>query len=177
MSQSPDQRPQAPPPPPSPQAEPGLGKGVQITIGALVVAALLGWYGYTNLEQGASFQYFQTLDEFIAEPPPAGAALRVHGYVATDSIERNVEVKEVRFRVQNDPPHSAGDSSQTLAVIFASLETPDLFKDGAEVVVEGHVLGVDGEPVFVADNVMAKCPSKFEAKLAGEEASEAGAQL
>ena len=74
MSQSSDQRPQGPPPsppssssPPAPQSEPGLGKGVQITIGVLVVAALLGWYGYTNLEQGASFQYFQTLDEFIAE--------------------------------------------------------------------------------------------------------------
>jgi cytochrome c-type biogenesis protein CcmE len=38
-----------------------------------------------------------------------------------------------------------------------------MFKDGAEVVVEGRL---DAQSVFLADNVMAKCPSKFEAKAA-----------
>ena len=48
-----------------------------------------------------------------------------------------------------------------LTVIFASLETPDLFKDGAEVVLEGRLR--TGEPdAFLADKLMAKCPSKFE---------------
>ena len=157
--------------------EPGVGKGIQIAIGALVVTGLIGWYGYTNLQQGASFQYFQTLNEFMAEPPPPGASLRVHGYVANASIERDLEGKQVRFAVQNDPPHAAGDSDQTLTVVYASLETPDLFKDGAEVVVEGHVRAGAGPTVFVADNVLAKCPSKFEAKLASEEASESDARL
>jgi cytochrome c-type biogenesis protein CcmE len=159
-------------------AEPGLGKGLQITIGAVVVTVLLGWYGYTNLQQqGTSFQYFQTLDEFLAQPPPPKVGLRVHGYVANASIERDLEGKEVRFEVQNDPPHSAGDSDQTLTVLYASLETPDLFKDGAEVVVEGYLHEASGEPVFVAENVMAKCPSKFEAKLAVEGNPEGDARL
>ena len=159
-------------------AESGLGKGVQIAIGVVVVAALLGWYGWTNLEQGSSFQYFQDLDEFMAEaPPPADVGLRVHGYVANASIERDLEGKEVRFRVQNDPPHAAGDAEQTLRVVYASLETPDLFEDGAEVVLEGHVSTTEAGTVFVADNVLAKCPSKFEAELAGEHAEEAGTRL
>jgi cytochrome c-type biogenesis protein CcmE len=38
-----------------------------------------------------------------------------------------------------------------------------MFKDGAEVVVEGRV---QPDAVFLADNVMAKCPSKFEAQAA-----------
>lgn len=173
-----DQRPEDTPPDGGLHAEPGLGKGLQITIGAVVVTALLGWYGYTNLQQqGTSFQYFQTLDEFLAEPPPAEMGLRVHGYVANASIERDLEGKEVRFEVQNDPPHAAGDSDKTLTVVFASLETPDLFKDGAEVVVEGHLQAGSGAPVFVAENVMAKCPSKFEAKLAVEGNSEGDARL
>ena len=46
-------------------------------------------------------------------------------------------------------------------MVYASLETPDLFKDGAEVVVEGELAYRDGS--FHADNVLAKCPSKFEA--------------
>jgi cytochrome c-type biogenesis protein CcmE len=68
----------------------------------------------------------------------------------------------VRFLVQNDPPHAGGLAGPTIQVRYMSLETPDLFKDGAEVVVEGSVEpGQAGEPVIVADNVLAKCPSKF----------------
>lgn len=178
MTNSSDHRSDDTPPDSGLQAEPGLGKGLQITIGAVVITALLGWYGYANLQQqGTSFQYFQTLDEFLAEPPPADMGLRVHGYVANASIERDLEGKEVRFEVQNDPPHAAGDSDHTLSVVFASLETPDLFKDGAEVVIEGHLQEGTGAPVFVAENVMAKCPSKFEAKLAVEGNPEGDARL
>jgi len=52
---------------------------------------------------------------------------------------------------------------------YASLETPDLFQRGAEVVVEGE-LWTDAEPVFHASKVLAKCPSKFQAQ-ATEQAS------
>jgi cytochrome c-type biogenesis protein CcmE len=148
----------------------GLSKGVQLAIGALVVAGLLGWYGYTNLGEGSSFTYYQTLEEFVAADVPAGnRALRVHGYVANASIERDLEGRQVRFVVQNDPPHAAPDAAGArLAVVYRSLETPDLFKDGAEVVVEGRLQGASDGTVFVADNVMAKCPSKFQAEAGGE---------
>ena len=53
-------------------------------------------------------------------------------------------------------------------VLYGTLETPDLFKDGAEVVVEGHLEQHPGGTVLVADNVMAKCPSKFQAEAEGE---------
>ena len=105
-----------------------------------------------------------TLDTLGVAKRFAGRHARVHGYVALGSIERDVEAKRVSFRVQNDPPHAGGAPGQTLEVVYASLETPDLFKDGAEVVVEGHLAMVQGSPVFQADNVMAKCPSKFEAQ-------------
>ncbi len=76
----------------SPQLN-GLSKGAQIAIGALVVAGLLGWYGYTNLG-GESFTYYQTLAEFkAAGPPPEGQGLRVHGYVSNASIKRDLGAK------------------------------------------------------------------------------------
>ena len=56
--------------------------------------------------------------------------------------------------------HAGGPVGQTLVVRFDSLETPDLFKDGAEVVVEGELAG-GATPVFHATKVLAKCPSKF----------------
>ena len=51
-------------------------------------------------------------------------------------------------------------------MVFASLETPDLFKDGAEVVVEGRLVANGAGRHFEADKLMAKCPSKFEAEAA-----------
>jgi len=138
-----------------------MSKGVQIAGGATLVALLLGWYAASNLEAGASFAYFKTLAEFeAARPELIGRDARVHGYVALGSIQRDLAAKQVRFHVQGEPPHAGGPPRQPLPVIFASLETPDLFKDGAEVVVEGRLSETDN--VFHADKVMAKCPSKFE---------------
>jgi len=154
-----------------------MSKGVQIAVGAIAIAVLLGWYGMGQLGgEGLSFQYFQNLEEFHASAPKmVGQAARVHGYVTNESIERNLEAKRVRFAVQNDPPHSGAPTGQTLTVVYASLETPDLFQDGAEVVVEGQLVMSDGTPIFEANNVLAKCPSKFEAQ-AGP-ASEASIEL
>lgn len=142
-----------------------MSKGAQIAIGAGLIALLLGWWGTTQMEDGLSFRYFQDVDEFHAEADAmVGRSVRVHGYVANASIERDVAAKRVRFAVQNDPPHAGGPVGETLPVVYESLETPDLFKDGAEVVVEGQLVLERGRPVFVADNVLAKCPSKFEAQ-------------
>ena len=144
-----------------------MSKGLQLAIGATVIFSLLGWYGYSNLDVPTTFQYFQTLDEFLASSQDSdamrGKSLRVHGYVATGSIERNLQAKNVRFKVQNDPPHKSGEGASTLSVLYQGLETPDLFQDGADVVVEGTLEIEDAKPVFLADNVLAKCPSKFEA--------------
>lgn len=150
----------------SSNVSPHLSKGMQIALGATAIAVLLGWYGSSQLEgDGLSFQYFQNLEEFHASAPKmVGRAARVHGYVTVESIERNLDAKLVRFAVQNAPPHSGAPTGQTLTVVYGSLETPDLFQDGAEVVVEGQLVMSQGEPVFEANNVLAKCPSKFEAK-------------
>lgn len=141
-----------------------MSKGLQIALGGLAVAVLLGWYAATNLEEIGTFQYYQTLAEFRAADA-VGRPARVHGYVAPGSIERDLGERVIRFAVVQDPPHAgmAPAGADSLAVEYGTLEAPDMFKDGAEVVVEGRM----GEgAVFVADNVMAKCPSKFEAKQA-----------
>lgn len=143
-----------------------MSKGLQIALGALAIAALLGWYGYGQVAgKNLALEYFQTLDEFQQRAPEmVGRNARVHGYVAEASIDRDLAAGRVRFAVQNKPPHAGGPAGPTLAVDYASLEIPDLFKDGAEVVVEGTLERRDGETVFVARNVLAKCPSKFQAQ-------------
>jgi cytochrome c-type biogenesis protein CcmE len=138
-----------------------MSKGVQIAGGASVIALLLGWYAWAQLEDGATFTYYQSLAEFQVAAV-AGDHARVHGYVANGTIERDVAAKRVSFVVQETPPHAGGDGGGTLDVVFASLETPDLFKDGAEVVVEGKLVASGSHHHFEADKLMAKCPSKFE---------------
>ena len=43
-----------------------MSKGLQIALGAAIVVGLLGWYAYTNIQGQAAFQYYQDLDEFMA---------------------------------------------------------------------------------------------------------------
>jgi cytochrome c-type biogenesis protein CcmE len=138
-----------------------MSKGLQIAIGAALVAGLLGWYGLSQVAEGG-FVYYQTLGEFRTGGEP-GQASRVHGFVVPGSIERDIEAKQVSFRVQEKAPHAGGSAEGALPVIYAGLETPDLFKDGAEVVVEGRLVAAGS---FHATNVLAKCPSKFEGQQA-----------
>ena len=135
-----------------------MGKGAQIAAGAALVVALLGWYGWSQIEAGG-FTYYQALEEFLDHAEP-GSAVRVHGYVAAGSIRRDVDGRQVLFRVQSAPPHGSNQEATSLEVVYTSLETPDLFKDGAEVVVEGQI-PAQGD-TFQASNLLAKCPSKFE---------------
>jgi cytochrome c-type biogenesis protein CcmE len=145
-----------------------MSKGFQVAAGATLIALLLGWYAATNLEEGASFAYYQTLDEFVGSPDAhSGRNARVHGYVSIGSIERDVAARSVRFTVQNQAPHAGGSAAGALPVLFASLETPDLFKEGAEVVIEGRLAEDAAGARFHADKVFAKCPSKFEGQAAG----------
>ena len=145
-----------------------MSKGVQIAGGATLIALILGWYAATNLDGGIAFTYYESLANFLASAEAhSGEPSRVHGYVALASIDRDVAGKEVRFAVVNAPPHAGtGDATPPLAVVYHGLDTPDLFKDGAEVVLEGRLSRAASQPVFHADKLFAKCPSKFEAKAA-----------
>lgn len=144
-----------------------MSKGLQIAVGAILVVILLGWFGWSQVEEGA-LVYYTNLDELRASGEIDSGA-RVHGFVVEGSIERDVSAKVVRFRVRSTPDAIAGSSDDSLPVVYASLETPDLFKDGAEVVVEGRLMG-NGQGTFEATHILAKCPSKFEAKGSGQAA-------
>ena len=142
-----------------------MPKGVQIAIGAILVVILLGWFGWREVEEG-SFVYYETLEELRASGG-ASVAARVHGFVVAGSIERDLEAKVVRFRVRSNLEGSGAPGQDVLRVVYSSLETPDLFVDGAEVVVEGRLVG-GGGGTFEATHILAKCPSKFEAKNSGQ---------
>jgi cytochrome c-type biogenesis protein CcmE len=104
------------------------------------------------------------VDEVMSQPDAwYGKRLQLHGFVVADSIMRRRDSLDYRFKI-----HSRG------AVVPASYSgiVPDTFKDEAEVVLKGTLTP---EGFQVAPNgVMAKCPSKYEAKPSSSPASPPG---
>ncbi len=134
-----------------------MSKGVQIAIAAFTVFAAVVWFASTQSAGQGTFRYYSSVGDYLAHEPAAGSegarGSRVHGFVVEGSIEKNLPAGYVDFVIHDQ-------DERTLSVRYADIDVPDLFRDGAEVVVEGRV----SEGVFVADRVMAKCPSKYEAR-------------
>lgn len=117
-----------------------------------MVVALIGVIGSTV--RGSAFVYSKYVDEIVQPAERArwiGRTLRVEGLVAPNSIEHRPGTREFRFRVSRN--------DAVLPVTYSGI-VPDTFRDCAGVTVRG-VLGHDGS--FRADEIVAKCPSKYEA--------------
>ena len=124
-------------------------KAVKIGITSLVLVLALGGLLYSTLSEGT--EYYKHVEEVMGNPTAwHGKNLQLHGYVVKDSIMRKRDSLEYRFKVQNKG--AVVDATYTGIV-------PDTFKDDSEVVLTG-VLTKDG---FVASDMTAKCPSKYEA--------------
>jgi cytochrome c-type biogenesis protein CcmE len=138
-----------------------MSKGVQIAIATLSVFAALGWMIASS---EGSFQYFASVSELTPADRARSDGLRIHGFVVEGSISREVSAGYIDFAVRDRIPESGGiqeaaaSGSSSVAVHYGDIDVPDLFRDGAEVVVEGGF--TDGR--FVARKIMAKCPSKYE---------------
>jgi cytochrome c-type biogenesis protein CcmE len=142
-----------------------MSKGVQIAGGATLIVLLLLWYAISNPEAGSSFTYYQTLADFQATAASnIGEYARIRGFVTTGSIERDLAAKQVRFRLQDHPSQTSGEIGTPLPVVYADLAIPDLFKGGAEVVIEGRLASAEGEVYFHASKVITKCSSKYKAE-------------
>jgi cytochrome c-type biogenesis protein CcmE len=136
-----------------------MSKGVQIALavatalGGLVAVLLLG------APDDGTFSYYKDVDSFLAaNPDPGVRGQRVHGFVVAGSIAKDLAAGHVDFRIAD---HA---SSGELTVRYHGIDVPDLFRDGAEVVVEGR----SAAGRFDAQRVLAKCPSKYEVKPGSE---------
>lgn len=126
-------------------------KAARIGVTTFVLLTAFGILMYTTL--GESMQYYKFVDEVMAEPATAweGKTLQMHGYVVAGTRARVEGTLEYRFDLQRN--------GQTMRVFYTGV-VPDTFLDESEVVVTGR-LTPEG---FVATEMMAKCPSKYEEK-------------
>jgi cytochrome c-type biogenesis protein CcmE len=132
---------------------------VGLTIGVLVSAfAGLMW---STLKEGT--EYFKHVDEVMTDRTAwEGKPLQLHGYVVPGSILVKQSTLEYKFKVQNNPARS-GEAGHVVEASYKGI-VPDTFKDEAEVVLRGRLTsdGFHTDP----NGVVAKCPSKYEAKAA-----------
>ncbi len=127
-------------------------KKIKFALGSLLIVGAIGFLITSSISSTSKF-YF-TVDELAASGKATpGTGLKVKGNVVQGSISRNPEdYLDVAFSIEF--------KNATLPVKFSGV-TPDMFKDGNEVVVEGTM---DRQGVFHASTLMTSCPSKYEAE-------------
>lgn len=123
----------------------------QLLLVALVIVGAIGYLVYNGLQTKV---YYQTVSELQAGHAARGQQVRLAGNVVAGSVIRQEGSATIQFQV--------ADAGGTLPVTYSGA-VPDIFGPGIEVVVEGKYDPAHG---FVADTMLAKCPSKFEGQTA-----------
>ena len=132
-------------------------RNIKIVVTAVILASAFGFMMWTTMRDGA--EYFKHVDEVIAQRPSLeGKKLQVQGYVIPGSILVKPNTLEYRFKIQNNPIRS-GEPGNVMNISYTGV-VPDTFKGEAEVVAHGQLRSDGG---LDANQVMAKCPSKYEA--------------
>ena len=130
-------------------------KALKIGLTGLVLTLTFGFLMYTSMSEGA--EYYKHVDEVMAQPEQwYDKKLQLHGFVVPDSINRNPKSLEYWFQVQSN--------GKIVSATYTGV-VPDTFKSDSEVVLKG-TLSAEGFKVQ-PNGVMAKCPSKYEAKPGG----------
>ena len=156
--------------------QPAQGRMKFIIGGLLIIAAIV--YLIVSSTQ-SSAQYFLTVAELQQKGAEmVGREVRISGVVLGDTIQNDTQNLTLTFSVAHIPGdqkeiealggmalvlHNAmlDTSLPRLEVIYHGVQ-PDLLKNEAQAIMTGK-LGEDG--VFVASELLLKCPTKYEEAL------------
>jgi cytochrome c-type biogenesis protein CcmE len=122
----------------------------KFSVGAVIIVATLSWLGWVGASQSKT--YYHTISELDSlHGSAAHQRMRVSGNVVDGSIQR----------LEGRIDFVLTEEGKTLKVSYVGdSPLPDTFKGGAQALAEGKLMP-DGR--FVADEVQAKCASKYQA--------------
>ena len=125
-------------------------KALKITLTTAVLTVAFIGLLWTTMADGTA--YYMHVDEVMVEPEAwHGKRLQVHGYAENIFVLK--KTMDYRFDILNN--------GHVVHAEYTGI-VPDTFQNDAEVVVSGRL---EGDTLFVEPNgIMAKCPSKYEAK-------------
>jgi cytochrome c-type biogenesis protein CcmE len=156
------------------EAQPKSGGRLKFIIGGLLILAAIVYLIISSTKANA--QYFYTIDELKSRGQSAiDQNVRISGAVVGDSIQYDPQTLALSFTIANVPADNKQIEAQGgLATVLHAAVTdpartrmqavymgpkPDLLRDEAQAIMTGHV-GDDG--VFYADELLLKCPTKYE---------------
>ncbi len=142
---------------------------IKILLSVVVIASAVTYMLVDTLFATDALTYFHGADEVLAAADDfQGRRIRLGGHVEEGSIAQKPGTLEYRFAVRPVPAMMKHPeyANETLTVHYTGV-VPDTFKDDAEVIVTGQL---QPSGVFEGQELLAKCPSKYEAaeKSAGE---------
>ena len=119
----------------------------KFVIGGIIILAFL-------IFAGVNFQKSLTPYVSLAEAKKKGTTVQIKGARVDGSEEYNVDSKTFNFKLMDN-------SGEEYQVIYHGVK-PSNFEHATEVVARGRYHG----GVFEADEILIKCPSKYEAEAA-----------
>jgi cytochrome c-type biogenesis protein CcmE len=135
-------------------------KRAKFIIGGVVIALAIIYLIFTATQSTAS--YFLTVEElYDKESEIYGRNVRVSGKVVGDSVDFNSRDLILHFEI-------AGEGGETLPVLFNGPK-PDQMRHDAEAIIQGKYDGNE----FTAQELLLKCPSRYEESGFTEEKVEA----
>ena len=122
---------------------------LKMFVGLAVLLGALGYFAFMAFESATVYYY--TVGELQQRGPgEPGEMVRVNGKLVSGSFAREPDSVLARFTLS--------DGSQELAAVHSGV-VPDLFfNEHSEIILEGSY-SPDG--VFLSENVIVKCPSKY----------------
>jgi len=159
-----------------------MGGRMKFIIGGLLIIIAIVYLIISSTKANA--QYFYTVDELKSRGQSViGQNVRISGAVVGDSIQYDPQSLALSFTIANVPAdnkqieaqgglakvlHDAvTDSGRTRMQTVYMGPKPDLLRDEAQAIMTGHI-GDDG--VFYADELLLKCPTKYEEALPSQSA-------
>jgi cytochrome c-type biogenesis protein CcmE len=131
-------------------------------VGGLAVAAAVVYLIVSSISSSA--QYYLTVKELQGKGQAmAGRNLRVSGYVLGDSIAYSPQTSSLSFDIVDTHDELSATTRVDTIKIFYTGPKPDLLQHEAQAIAEGK-LNPDG--TFTANNLLLKCPTRYEDQLA-----------
>src|SRR4051812_30275425 len=121
---------------------------LKLLVGGIVLASAISYLAYAGMQKG--WVYTLGVDQYLTQTAQHGTRVRLCGKVADQGIDLQKAQLRATFFIKGE--------QQQVYVSYKGV-IPDMFKAGAEVIVEGKETTAG---IFEADTLMTKCASKYE---------------
>jgi len=130
-----------------------MNRTLKILLSISIIGAAAGVLFYSSMSEA---EYYKHVDEVLQNPERfEGKSLKVHGFVEAGSIKEEIRDQNIHRTF------ILGFEGKRILVSHSGPK-PDTFRDLSEVVARGTLVKIDGAYQLEAEELMAKCPSKYQ---------------